>query len=227
MKLPMHSPQAISSDRNGDCRRRLESNGMDMPPLNPRGGRSNGHLKRVLTALASAISLTLAGYAQRADVPLPNAPRPTAVLSNSAAPSYLPNAGEALAMTRPDGLPSDAAAMDSSTVGDVSLYTVVDLALRNSRAVHVAEADQQRTRAIWMETRDIYIPNFSGRFRPRIFVRLSARQSDAIQCPVAVSRIQLLATGLRPLCTRSGKGRDTQPERCAAAGDSRHLTKLH
>lgn len=118
-------------------------------------------MKRVLTALASAISFTLAGYAQRADVPLPNAPRPTAVLSNSAAPSYLPSAGEGLAMTRPDGLPSDAAAMDSSTVGDVSLYTVVDLALRNSRAVHVAEADQQRTRAIWMETRDIYIPNFS------------------------------------------------------------------
>ncbi len=161
MKLPLYFPPAMSNDRNGDCQRRLESNGMDMPQLNLLWGRSTGHLKRLLTALALAIFLTLAGYAQRTDAPLPNAPRPTAVLSNSTTPSYLPNAGEALAMTRPHGLRSDTAEMDSSALGDVSLYTVVDLALRNSHSVHIAEADQQRTRAIWMETRDIYIPSFS------------------------------------------------------------------
>lgn len=109
----------------------------------------------------SAISLTLASYAQQADAPLPNSPRPTAVLSNSPTASYLPKAGESLALAIPGRSPSASAEMDASSVGDVSLYTVVDLALRNSHAVHVAEADQQRTRAIWMETRDIYIPNFS------------------------------------------------------------------
>jgi outer membrane protein TolC len=134
---------------------------MDMPQLNSWAGRSNRHLKQILTVVASAISLTLAGYAQRTDAPLPNAPRPTAVLSNSTAPSYLPKAGESLAMARPEPSPSDAAEMDTSAVGDVSLYTIVDLALRNSHVVHVAEADQQRTRAVWMETRDIYIPSFS------------------------------------------------------------------
>ncbi|MGC1869888.1 MAG: TolC family protein [Acidobacteriaceae bacterium] len=132
-----------------------------MPQLNPWAGGSNRHLKRILTVLASAISLTLAGYAQRADLPLPNAPRPSAVLSNSTTPSYLPQSGTTLAMALPERLPSDSAEPDASTVGDVSLYTIVDLALRNSHAVHVAEADQQRTRAIWMETRDIYIPSFS------------------------------------------------------------------
>ena len=118
-------------------------------------------MKQILTVVASAISLTLAGYAQRTDAPLPNAPRPTAVLSNSTAPSYLPKAGESLAMALPERPPSNSAEIDASAVGDVSLYTIVDLALRNSHAVHVAEADQQRTRAVWMETRDIYIPSFS------------------------------------------------------------------
>ncbi|HTU52212.1 MAG TPA: TolC family protein [Acidobacteriaceae bacterium] len=132
-----------------------------MPQLNSRTGWSNRYLRQILTVLVSAISFTLAGYAQRTDAPLPNAPRPTAVLSNSTTPSYLPSSGTTLAMAAPETPPSDPAEQDASSVGDVSLYTIVDLALRNSHAVHVAEADQQRTRAIWMETRDIYIPSFS------------------------------------------------------------------
>ena len=132
-----------------------------MPRLNSRSDWRNLHWRKILTVSMSAISLSLAGYAQRKEAPLPNAPRPAAVLSNSTTSSYLPKAGEALAMTLPERLPSASAEMDASAVGDVSLYTVVDLALRNSHAVHVAEADQQRTRAIWMETRDIYIPSFS------------------------------------------------------------------
>jgi outer membrane protein TolC len=161
MKLPLHSPQAGSNHRNRDCRPRLESDGMDMPQLNSRIGRSNRRLREMLAVLASAVSLTLASYAQRTDAPLPNAPRPTVVLSNSTQPPYLPNAGESLAMALPERPGSNSAEMEASTVGDVSLYTIVDLALRNSHAVHVAEADQQRTRAIWMETRDIYVPSFS------------------------------------------------------------------
>ena len=66
-----------------------------------------------------------------------------------------------MAMAVPARPPSASAELNASTLGDVSLYTIVDLALRNSHAVHIAEADQQRTRAIWMETRDIYIPSFS------------------------------------------------------------------
>jgi outer membrane protein TolC len=134
---------------------------MDMLQLNSRIGRSKRRLRQWLAVLVWAISLTLAGYAQRTDAPLPNAPRPTAVLSNSEAPSYLPNSGTTLAMALPERPASASAEMDASTVGDVSLYTIVDLALRNSHAVHVAEADQQRTRAVWMETRDIYVPSFS------------------------------------------------------------------
>ncbi|MGB8480568.1 MAG: TolC family protein [Acidobacteriaceae bacterium] len=129
--------------------------------MNSWTGRSNRHLKQILAVLASAVFLTLAGYAQRTDASLPNAPRPTAVLSNTTTPVYLPKAGESLAMTRPERPPSDSAEIDASIVGDVSLYTIVDLALRNSRSVRMAEAEQQRARAVWMQTRDIYVPNFS------------------------------------------------------------------
>lgn len=45
--------------------------------------------------------------------------------------------------------------------GGVSLYTVVDLALRNSKSVQIAEAEQQHARGAWNETRNAYIPNFS------------------------------------------------------------------
>jgi len=161
MKLPFHSPHATSTDRNRDCQPRLESDGMRTYLSKAWAGSSSRHLRRIFTALATTLPLTLAGYAQRTDSPLPNAPRPTAVLSNSTTPSYLSQSGTALAMARRETASSDSAEVDASTVGDVSLYTIVDLALRNSRAVHIAEADQQRTRAIWMETRDIYIPSFS------------------------------------------------------------------
>jgi outer membrane protein TolC len=134
---------------------------MGATQLNARVGRSNRHLKRILTVLATAVSITLAGHAQRTDKTLPNAPRPTSVFSNSTTPPYLSNTDATLAMARSNASTSDLAEADTSTVGDVSLYTVVDLALRNSQVVHIAEADQQRTRAIWMETRDIYIPSFS------------------------------------------------------------------
>lgn len=41
----------------------------------------------------------------------------------------------------------------------VSLYTVVDMALRNSNAVHMAEADVRRAAAGMAESRDVYLPN--------------------------------------------------------------------
>jgi outer membrane protein TolC len=161
MKLPWHSPYAIPAGSNGHFRPSLKSDGMDRLQSNPRTGRSNRRLSPMLAVLASAISLTVAGYAQRTEAPLPNAPRPTAVLSNSDQASHLATDGESLAMSIREAPPSGSAAMAASAAGDVSLYTIVDLALRNSHAVQVAEANQQRTRAVWLKTRDIYIPSVS------------------------------------------------------------------
>jgi outer membrane protein TolC len=46
-----------------------------------------------------------------------------------------------------------------SATAQVSLYTVVDLALRNSPSVHMAQADVLRASAGLTETKDAYIPN--------------------------------------------------------------------
>ena len=42
----------------------------------------------------------------------------------------------------------------------VSLYTAVDLALRNSTAVRMATADVQRAASALSESRDAYVPSF-------------------------------------------------------------------
>jgi outer membrane protein TolC len=42
----------------------------------------------------------------------------------------------------------------------VSLYTAVDMALRNSTAVHIAEADVRRAVGALTESKDAYLPNF-------------------------------------------------------------------
>ncbi len=80
------------------------------------------------------------------DAPLPNPPQLSASLANNqSSPSGT------------IGSPETAAPI----AGDISLYTVVDLALRNSKAVHIAEAEQQRTRGYQKEMRDAYIPNLA------------------------------------------------------------------
>lgn len=43
----------------------------------------------------------------------------------------------------------------------VSLYTTVDLALRNSASVRIATADVQKAAAVLSQTKDVYIPAFS------------------------------------------------------------------
>jgi outer membrane protein TolC len=152
----LHSPHHGLTDRHGYRLPYLESNGMNAAGSSRSAGRSRQNLKRIFTVAAMMVSLSLAGHGQRTDATVPNAPRPSVILSNTATPTYLSRADAAPAIGTSNRLTSD-----SATAGDVSLYTVVDLALRNSHAVHIAEAEQQRTRAIWMETRDIYIPNFS------------------------------------------------------------------
>jgi outer membrane protein TolC len=78
---------------------------------------------------------------------VPNAPQPGSPQFKTA----LPDASGSSARN----------AVSAAPAGDISLYTVVDLALRNSKAVHVAEAQQQVARGAWKETRDAYIPNLA------------------------------------------------------------------
>jgi outer membrane protein TolC len=117
--------------------------------------RSNRYLKRTLTVLATGFSIVLACHAQRANTTLPNAPAPTTVHFHSSQNNPATNSLTA-SLQAPD---ADVAAESSS--GDVSLYTVVDMALRNSRTVRIAEAEQQKARGLANETHDIYIPSFS------------------------------------------------------------------
>lgn len=158
------STWANSCNRNREHHARLESDGTGMVQSGALAGRSDRSLKRIFTVLTTAFSIALACGAQRTDAPLPNAPRPTVILSYPSNLSYLSEAGATAMM--PGSSAEKSAVLEynaapASTAGDVSLYTVVDLALRNSRAVRIAEADQKRAVAVWMQTRDIYIPNFS------------------------------------------------------------------
>jgi outer membrane protein len=161
MTPQLHFAKQEPADKNGYLQPRLESDGIGTTQPNAHAGRSSHRLKRVLTVLATAVFLTLASYAQRTDATLPNAPRPSGVTSSSTTAAYLSHSETDVAAAVPAGNPVNPTELDASPSGDVSLYTVVDLALRNSHSVHIAEADQQRTVAVWMETRDIYIPSFS------------------------------------------------------------------
>ena len=49
----------------------------------------------------------------------------------------------------------------AAACAQVSLTSVVDLALRDSNSVRIAEAEQQRARAVLLEMHDAYIPNLS------------------------------------------------------------------
>lgn len=100
--------------------------------------------------MTAVLSLTLLMRvqvrAQVPDDPLPSAPAAQIAYSNP------------LASNRPG--PTVSARETSMPNADVSLYTIVDLALRNSKAVQIAEADRKRVFGAMLETRDAYIPNF-------------------------------------------------------------------
>ncbi len=142
----LHSARETAIDRNGCRLLHLKSDEM---------GKVQPNAKRILALLAAGVVLTLAGHAQRTDAALPNAPAPTAVHFPSSQAG--PAAPVLTASLRRPHTP-DAAA---STTGDVSLYTVVDLALRNSRTVRMAEAKKQRAQAMVMELHNAYIPNLA------------------------------------------------------------------
>jgi outer membrane protein TolC len=156
----LHSPREDSID--GDCPRQphLRLNGMGIAQIaqsDAATARSNRNLKRTLTVLlATGFSIALAVHAQRADTTLPNAPAPVTARFQSSQ-----NDSAAKVEMASLQAPAASSAAAESAPGDVSLYTVVDLALRNSRTVRMAEADQQKARGIANETHDIYIPSFS------------------------------------------------------------------
>ncbi|MHB8301211.1 MAG: TolC family protein [Acidobacteriaceae bacterium] len=98
----------------------------------------------LLACIAAAVGTS---GAQQRD--LPNAPSP-AVLAFNGTPSQLARTGPPSSNTTPPARPADS----------VSLYTIVDLALRNSKAVQAAAAARNNAHGAMLETRDAYIPNF-------------------------------------------------------------------
>jgi outer membrane protein TolC len=107
---------------------------------------------KILAVLAVGMFAPLVAHAQTHETLLPNAPSVTIDLTNSSA-----TGARAKKPLPPDSLAGD----NASPEAGMSLYTVVDLALRNSKAVKVAEADVMRARGALSETRDVYIPNFA------------------------------------------------------------------
>lgn len=107
-------------------------------------------LRRLSPLLAPYAAFLLAssaiGWAQHSSA-VPDAPAPQIRIAIATPPS------------RP--LTGAQAASGPMPAGTISLYSVVDLALRNSQAVRTAEAAQQHARATMLEMRDAYIPNFS------------------------------------------------------------------
>ncbi|HET9087561.1 MAG TPA: TolC family protein [Acidobacteriaceae bacterium] len=104
-----------------------------------------------LAGIVLAASLVAACGAQSRQNSLPNAPVP-AVLAWNAPGSRLQTGNGPLAPSK---------APPAEATDTVSLYTIVDLALRNSKAVQVAEAERQHAHGSMLEMRDAYIPNFS------------------------------------------------------------------
>lgn len=85
----------------------------------------------------------------------------TAQQRSSAVPDA-PSPQIRIAISTPPASPlADSRAASAPAPGTISMYTIVDLALRNSQAVRVAQASQQHARATLLEMRNAYIPNFS------------------------------------------------------------------
>ena len=108
--------------------------------------------KRSIACVAIGFSVAASAGAQVSKAAMPDAPLPSPPPLNaslSATPNALTEDKGAFAVASP--VPK----------GDISLYTVVDLALRNSKAVRVGEAELQHAHGALSETRDAYIPNFA------------------------------------------------------------------
>lgn len=107
-------------------------------------------MRRFLILVTVLFLASVAAHAQKPDTSVPDAPQVAAYLTHDAPASTFEQAAVLNGMAQAV-MPGDS----------ISLYTVVDLALRNSRAVLISEAAQRRTRSVLMEARDAYFPNFS------------------------------------------------------------------
>ncbi len=101
----------------------------------------------VVIALLSASSV----HAQRAKPRIPDAPLPDSSLLQA---QLAHNSASFADTNNSPGVAEPAA-------GAVSLYTVADLALRNSKSVMMGEADVQRLEASLRQVRDYYVPSFA------------------------------------------------------------------
>lgn len=120
--------------------------------------RSASSLFPYIAFMALLMVGNVAASAQQRKKSLPNAPAPISV-GLSQAPGGVQTPLRAGAFTAEANNP--ATALPQAPADSLSLYTVVDLALRNSKSVGVAEAQVQHAHGSMLEMRDAYIPNFS------------------------------------------------------------------
>ena len=131
-------------------------------------------------------------------------------------------------------------AVCSVAPAQISLTTAVDLALRNSPRVQVAQADVARTEAILEESRDVYIPSLTGGSglgysygfplgQPTLFnfqaqsLVFSASQKDYIRA----ARSGLQAANLALGEVRAAIAEDAVNTYIALAHDQSRLAALH
>lgn len=119
----------------------------------------DAHVRHHWFSFIAASAVLLAGSAialgQGPQKTLPNAPLPANLSLNTH--SSDPKAGA----SQPKNASDASQASGSLPANTISLYTAVDLALRNSKSVGVATAEVQRAQAVLLGLRKAYIPNFT------------------------------------------------------------------
>ena len=80
----------------------------------------------------------------------------------------------------------------------LSFSSAVDLALRNSPKLKIAQADVDRARSLVSQARDAYIPSVIATGGIGKSVRCPPQPPGHLQLHRAVARLQLLANGLHP-----------------------------
>lgn len=124
-----------------------------------RGRARHAGLRALVWAMAAG-GMVATVHAQRKQPGVPDAPLP----NRPTIQQRIATGIEARLSNQPVLRADDASfsAADATAADGITLYTVADLALRNSKAVRVAEAEQKHALAVIAETRDVYIPNLAA-----------------------------------------------------------------
>ena len=109
----------------------------------------------------------------------------------------------------------------------VSFYTAVDLALRNSTQVRISAADVQHAEAAVMESVDAYKPSFSVGSSLGYSYGFPVGQPSIYSVIAQFAGLLLFPTGLHPLRPRSAAGGATSTERYPAASHPGRGPRLH